>query len=392
MTSIREAVKRFFQPAAPLPAGVYHYQAPPGEGDTAGAARLPSRLHLRLEADGSGILILNAATVLHLNRTAAEYAYYLIQQTPAEQVAAQVSKRYRVPPEMAKQDFEDISSRILELVNTPDLDPEAFLDFNRLTPHSFRGAPYRLDCALTYRLPEGAASELAPQQAVTRELTTEEWCAVLDKAWGAGFIHVVFTGGEPTLRDDLPELIRRAESNGQVTGLLTDGLRLADAATLDTLLQTGLDHLLLLCQPGVPDFWLALQNAVAADIYVSVHLTVGPATFATAAELLQLIAAQGAHAVSLTAQGAEWADALDALRSQAAGLGLRLVWDLPVPYSELNPVTLETATEETLSGAGRAWVYLEPDGDLKPAQSDPRLLGNFLREPWESLQARLKAL
>ena len=392
MTSIREAVKRFFQPAAPLPAGVYHYQAPPGEGDTEGAARLPSRLHLRLEADGSGILILNAATVLHLNRTAAEYAYYLIQQTPAEQVAAQVSKRYRVPPEMAKQDFEDISSRILELVNTPDLDPEAFLDFNRLTPHSFRGAPYRLDCALTYRLPEGAASELAPQQAVTRELTTEEWCAVLDKAWGAGFIHVVFTGGEPTLRDDLPELIRRAESNGQVTGLLTDGLRLADAATLDTLLQTGLDHLLLLCQPGVPDFWLALQNAVAADIYVSVHLTVGPATFATAAELLQLIAAQGAHAVSLTAQGAEWADALDALRSQAAGLGLRLVWDLPVPYSELNPVTLETATEETLSGAGRAWVYLEPDGDLKPAQSDPRLLGNFLREPWESLQARLKAL
>jgi hypothetical protein len=392
MTSIREAVKRFFQPAAPLPAGVYHYQAPPGEAAAEGAASLPNRLHLRLEADGSGILILNAATVLHLNRTAAEYAYHLIQQTPAEQVAAQVSKRYRVLPEQARQDYEDISARILELVNTPDLDPETFLDFSRQAPHTFQGAPYRLDCALTYRLPQGESPELAPQQAVTRELTREEWCAVLDKAWGAGFIHVVFTGGEPTLRDDLPDLIARAEANGQVTGLLTDGLRLADAAYLETLLQTGLDHLLLLCQPGVPDFWQALKNASAADIYITVHLTLGPATHENAAELLQLIAAQGAHAVSLTAQDSEWAAGLDALRSQAAALGLALVWDLPVPYSELNPVALETATEAALSGAGKAWVYLEPDGDLKPAQADPRLLGNFLREPWEALQARLRAV
>ena len=48
---------------------------------------------------------------------------------------------------------------------------------------------------------------------------------------------MVFTGGEPTLRDDLPELIAHAESNGQVSGLLSDGLRFADPAYLDSLLR-----------------------------------------------------------------------------------------------------------------------------------------------------------
>lgn len=391
MTSVREAVKRFFNPAAPLPPGVYHYQAPPAAASGPEAARLPFRLHLRLEPNGEGILIANAATVLHLNRTAAEYAYHLVQQTPVDEVAAHISHRYRVSPEQVKQDFADITARIFELVNTPDLDPESFLDFNRLTPHTFRGAPYRLDCSLTYRLPEGAKPEFAPTQAVTRELSTGEWLTILDKAWQAGFIHVVFTGGEPTLRDDLPELIAHAEQNGQVTGLLTDGLRLADSAYLDALLQTGLDHLLILCQPGNPDFWLALQNAIAADIYVAVHITIRPEAQGNNADLLKLLAEKGVHAVSLSAAGPDWGDELTSLRSLAAGLGMSLVWDLPVPYSELNPVALETSSDEQVSGAGKAWVYLEPDGDLKPGQSDPRLLGSFLREPWEALQARLAA-
>ena len=46
--------------------------------------------------DGSGILIVNAATVLHLNQTAAEYAYYLVRQNlDAETVAEKMAQRYR---------------------------------------------------------------------------------------------------------------------------------------------------------------------------------------------------------------------------------------------------------------------------------------------------------
>ena len=64
--------KRFFPPIEPLPAG-----------DRTNTRRrrmrhIPYRLHLRIEPDGSGLLIVNASTVVHLNHTAAEYAYHLV--------------------------------------------------------------------------------------------------------------------------------------------------------------------------------------------------------------------------------------------------------------------------------------------------------------------------
>jgi MoaA/NifB/PqqE/SkfB family radical SAM enzyme len=41
--------------------------------------------------------------------------------------------------------------------------------------------------------------------------------------------------------------------------------------------------------------------------------------------------------------------------------------------------------KERLAGAGRAWLYVEPDGDVLPDQSIDRVLGNFLRDPWEKI-------
>ena len=52
----------------------------------------------------------------------------------------------------------------------------------------------------------------------------------------------------------------------------------------------------------------------------------------------------------------------------AANLGMQLAFDLPVPYSADNPVALETARDEVPSGAGKSWLYVEPDGDVLPAQ------------------------
>lgn len=382
MTSIREALRRFFQPSQPLPAGVYHFQAPPSDPRNL-------RLHLRLDADGEGMLIVNASTVLHLNRTAAEYVYHIVRQTPAEQVARDVSKRYRVSNVQALKDFQDISERIQSLVNTPDLDPESFLGFDRLTPHAYSGTPYRLDCALTYQLPSGADPSLAPIRNVTRELSTDEWKTILSQAWEAGFIHIIFTGGEATLRSDLPELIRQAEANGQVTGLLTDGTRLADPGYLQELLQTGVDHLMLLCQPENPQFWQALENSLAADIYVTVHLTLTPENSSKGEELLHKLAEKGVRAISLSAADASLASRLSNLRNLASGLEMTLVWDIPVPYSSLNPVALETQVGGAVEGAGSAWLYVEPDGDLKSSQASPQPLGNLLTEPWQTLLKKL---
>ena len=118
------------------------------------------RLHLRLMKDGSGVLIVNAATVLHLNPTAAEFAFHMLKGTPPEETARQIAKRYRISRAEAQKDYLDFQSRVQTLIHTPDLDPTTYLDFERVAPHSQALiAPLRLDCALTYRLPAETQAE-----------------------------------------------------------------------------------------------------------------------------------------------------------------------------------------------------------------------------------------
>jgi hypothetical protein len=377
MSKIIEAVRRLITPVTPLSPGIFHYQAPPD-------APAPYRLHLRLEPDGSGLLIVNASTILHLNQTAAEFAYHLIKQTSEDQMAKEISGRYRVSREQAKQDFRNMSDRLQTLIHTPDLDPEMFLDFERTAPHAQKlSAPYRLDCALTYRLPGGFDDTLVPTKRVDRELDTQEWCGIFDKAWSLGIPHIILTGGEPTLREDLPELISHTESNGQVVGLLSDGHKLVDDVYLQSLLQTGLDHLMLSLKPEDEKSWIALSNVLNADLFVVVHHTLTLQNAVSTSQTLERISKLGVKAVSLSASDPALHGSLIVYRNQAAALGLSLVWDLPVPYSAFNPVALETKLDNLPPGAGHAWLYIEPDGDVLPSQGINQVLGNILRDPWD---------
>lgn len=362
-----------------LPAGTYHLQTTLDD--------IPYRLHLRLNTDGSGLLIVNASTVLQLNPTAAEYAYQLVKGSTPEEAAAQIAARYRVSKGIAREDYNDFVQRIETLIRTPDLDPVSFLDFEQAAPHSADlTAPLRLDCALTYRLNPETSAEAAPVTRASRELTTEEWKTILDRAWEFGIPQVTFTGGEATLRDDLPELIAEAESNGQVCGLLTDGLKLKDPEYRTRLLQTGLDHILFLLQPENPESWQALEAILAEDIFVTVHLTLHTANVADADASIKRLADLGVRSLSLSTSENSLSDSFHALRNTAAAAGLTLRFDLPVPYSASNPVSLETREDDVPKGAGRVWMYVEPDGDVLPSQRmADKVLGNLLTDSWSAI-------
>ncbi len=366
-----------FSKVQPLPAGTHHLQATEDEK--------PYRLHLRLQKDGSGLLILNASTVLQLNSTAAEYAFHFIKGTEPNEAAEQISKRYRVDRKIALADFANFADQIHTLISTPDLDPASFLGFERVAPHS-ADTTLRLDCALTYQLPENTQAQYAPVKRVERELSTDEWKLIMDKAWQAGIPHIIFTGGEATLREDLPQLIAHAEKNGQVCGLLTDGLKLADKDYLETLLQTGLDHVMLILQPNDPRSWKAIETIVPQDLFLTVHLTLNNKNVEDAKDILQKLANLAVENISLSAAEDSLTDELLELQDTANSLRLTIRWDLPVPYSSSNPVVYETQDDEIPAGAGKAWMYVEPDGDVLPAQGEAdKVLGNFLRDDWESI-------
>lgn len=366
-----------FKKIEPLPEGLHHLQSE-------SADKKPYRVHLRLRKDGSGVFILNAATVLHLNPTAAEYAYHFIKGSEPGEAAKQVAARYRVKKDEALNDYRDFLGRIETLVASQDVDPVSYLDFERVAPHSADlTAPLRLDCALTYRLPQNTQAEYAPVKRVDRELTAAEWQSILDLAWQKGIPHITFTGGEATLRDDLPDLIAHAEKNGQVCGLLSDGLKLADKEYRQTLLQTGLDHLLFLLQPDNEESWRALEAIMPEDLFVTVHITLNQQSAKNINAALERLAALEVKSLSVSLADRALESEAGEFIQKAAELNFTLAFDLPVPYSEQNPVALETEEDEVPSGAGKAWLYVEPDGDVLPAQGmAENVLGNLLRDEW----------
>jgi MoaA/NifB/PqqE/SkfB family radical SAM enzyme len=259
-----------------------------------------------------------------------------------------------------------------------------------------------LDCAITYKLPEGVPLEAAPTKRVDQELTTEEWKSIIDKAWSIGIPHILFTGGEPTLRDDLPELIRHAENNGQVTGLLTNGIKLGDTKYLNSLLQAGLDHTMIIIQPDEKNSWESLTSfaywseTLDEDIFVAAHLTLTKENAKHAIQYINKLTEAGVSAISLSESDKSLSDELQIARDHANEMDIDLVWDIPVPYSQLNPVNIELETDEEeiekVKGTGRGWLYVEPDGDVLPDQGINHVLGNFLKDDWGKIWEAAKNL
>ncbi len=378
MKAIRHWIDDVFAPIKPLPVGIYQSQSAP-------EAEKPYRLHLRLEHDGKGLLIVNAKTVLHLNQTGAEFAYHLIQGTQQEEAVKRISNRYKVGRDEALQDYLELNEKISMLVSTEDVDPESFFEMDRRDPYSTEmSAPLRLDCALTYQSAAEGFSKMAPVDRVKRELLTDEWKTILDKAWQAGIPHVIFTGGEPTLRPDLIDLIQYSEKQGMVSGLLTDGLRLAETKYLHEILQSGLDHVMLLLDQTDEQAWHALRDLLCEDIFVTVHITITRKNADKTGSLLARLKEMGVKSISISADDTGLRNELKAAQQSAADLQLSLIWDLPVPYTKFHPISLELSEDsKPIDGAGKAWLYVEPDGDVLPGQGIVKVLGNLLTDSWE---------
>jgi PqqA peptide cyclase len=79
------------------------------------------------------------------------------------------------------------------------------------------------------------------------EIDTATWQRVLSEAAALGILQVHFSGGEPTVRRDLPGLVRHASKVGLYSNLITSGV-LTHPAQFDALVEAGLEHVQLSIQ------------------------------------------------------------------------------------------------------------------------------------------------
>ncbi len=124
-------------------------------------------------------------------------------------------------------------------------------------------APVGLLAELTHRCPlqcPYCSNPLELERANT-ELTTAEWQDVLRQAGEMGVLQIHLSGGEPTARKDLEEIIRTAAEAGLYTNLITAGVLLT-RERLEKLRDAGLDHVQLSIQDA--DVHAANADRIAA--------------------------------------------------------------------------------------------------------------------------------
>jgi pyrroloquinoline quinone biosynthesis protein E len=109
--------------------------------------------------------------------------------------------------------------------------------------------PYTLVAELTYRCPLRCpyCSNPIDLQLKKSEMSTEQWCRVFSEAAELGVVQLHLSGGEPTVRKDLPELIRHARKCDLYVNLITGGTLLSEE-DLRELQDCGLDHVQLSVQ------------------------------------------------------------------------------------------------------------------------------------------------
>jgi len=109
--------------------------------------------------------------------------------------------------------------------------------------------PWNLVAELTYRCPLRCAycSNPVDWDRTRDGLGSDEWARVFAEAAALGVVHVGLSGGEPTLRPDLPELVRAGAGAGHHVHLVTAGT-LLDEPGLERLRAAGLGSVQLSLQ------------------------------------------------------------------------------------------------------------------------------------------------
>jgi radical SAM protein with 4Fe4S-binding SPASM domain len=392
----------------PLP-GLYHFDRQ-WEGER-------SRVHLRIDPaqDGSqpeGLLLVNASRVLHLNPSATVMAYLALQQAPISEAVTRLTSRYRLSPAQAMDDYTNFLADFEQLIRPDGACPVCDLNIEIALPFSARpSAPYRMDLALTYRCNDNCAHCYNARPRHFPELGTDSWKQILDRLWSLGIPHVVFTGGEPTLREDLPELIAHAERNGQITGLNTNARLLAERRFVEKLVEAGLDHVQITVEshdPLIHDAMVrargawgqtisGLRNVLDTPLFVMTNTTMLRQNSPTLPETLEFLAHLGVPTIGLNAliysghgltagtglAERELPPLLDLARQRTEAAGQRLIWYTPTQYCHFDPMQLELGVKGCTAALYNMCV--EPDGAVLPCQSYYHPLGNLLADGWDSI-------
>ncbi len=249
--------------------------------------------------------------------------------------------------------------------------------------------PFNLIAELTYRCPLRCTycSNPLDWAQVRDGLSADDWGRVFREAAQLGVLHVGLTGGEPSVRTDLPAIVAHAAQAELYAHLVTAGTPL-DRVGLEALAEAGLRSVQLSLQDTIPDesdavaggTFFARKLAFAAwvrelGLPLTLNVVLQRRNLARVTDVIEMAAKLGAHRLELAnVQLHGWA-----LENRAALLPTREQLDDAAaavhacrerhPDLEILfvlPDWFAGRPKPCMGGWGRSHAVVAPDGSVLP--------------------------
>ena len=374
--------------------------------------------------NGQDILPVNVSWSILLTEMIEEinkYAGREINQQDAENIVENTCKAVKsvyplVPKKRLKEDIFIIMNTFKQVAYGEPVDEE--IDYISLGDYApFMKAPHRMDLMVSAMTKEGKwhcnqncvhCYAAGQEESSEKELEFDVWLKILDKCRDVGIPQVTFTGGEPTMRDDLIALIDHAR--WFITRLNTNGIKLTREychelmeASLDSLQITFYSadeeiHNALVGAKRYQDTVAGIENALAEGLNLSINtplctlnrdyvktlefLHEKGVLYVTCSGLIPAGNAREEESERLKLTTEEIKEIL------AAGVEYCFSHGMEISFTSPGWVEDEFCRELGINpptcGACLSNMAITPGGNVVPCQSwlsDP-VLGNFLADDW----------
>ena len=386
--------------------------------------------------DAPFLLLLNGARLVPLNLSWAILLANLMDQLQTYEgqelaedqwealLTAAVEETHRTYPRTKRQTLaSDLHLMLTSLVAIAQgREPEAEVGLLSLSDYAPEmTAPHRMDLMVSAMEKDGAwhcnqkclhCYAAGQPMGETPELSTEQWKTVLETLRQANIPQVTFTGGEPSLREDLSELVQaaawfvtRLNTNGRLlTPELCAGLYEASLDSVQVTLYSaeGNIHNQLVGTNGFNDTVQGIRHAVEAGLIVSVNTPLCSLNthyaetlrfahslgvrYVTCSGLIPSGSACGQESRATALTPEQLTEVLRQAVDTAEELGMELDFTSP---GWLDEETLRSLGLNLIPSCGACLsnMAVTPDGKVVPCQSwlSDEPLGDLLHDDWADI-------
>ena len=387
------------------------------------------------EEPGASIAIINGQDIIPVNtswtillaefiKEVNQYSGREISEEETESILKNTCKNVRkvfplLSKKLLRDDIYTIMKTFTQIAYGEEVDESIeYISIGDYAP--YMKAPHRMDLLVSAMTKDGswhcnqkcvhcyAAGQTLAEE---KELDTAEWKRIIDKCREAGIPQITFTGGEPTMREDLTELIDY--SKWFVTRLNTNGIKLTKdycrelkKASLDSMQITFYScdeeiHNKLVGANRYQNTVQGIENAIAEGLNISINtplctlnkdyvktlefLKEKGVRYVTCSGLITTGNATEAESVSLQLSGEQIQEILKEAVGYCHRNGMEISFTSPgwIPEEFFKEYGLMTPN----CGACLSNMAITPSGNVVPCQSDlsGEPLGNMLTDSWESI-------